>query len=101
MKNLEREARVAEQQANSPWEREKEQLTLHPELDKVFWSRPEGIDKVAHYVIIVNGNKYELRDVSERHDRSQIAYRTARVAFTVHEKCSNTSPKCEDKRQDQ
>lgn len=75
------EARVAEQEAARAWKKEEEELTLHPEQHKVFWSRPMGIDKVSHYVLIVNGQKYELRDVSERRDRSRIEYRTAKVAF--------------------
>ncbi|KAH7093414.1 hypothetical protein FB567DRAFT_173916 [Paraphoma chrysanthemicola] len=60
---------------------ESKELGMHPDMHKVYWSRPAGIDKVSHYVLLVNGHKYELRDVSEARDRSCVRYRTAEVEY--------------------
>jgi hypothetical protein len=60
---------------------ESKELGLHPNMHKVFWSRRAGIDKVSHYVLLINGHKYELKDVSEARDRSSIRYRTACVRY--------------------
>ncbi|KAJ6442947.1 hypothetical protein O9K51_04126 [Purpureocillium lavendulum] len=81
VKRMTAQVRVAQSRAEAAWEQERRELEMHSEWHQVFWSRPIGIDKVSHYVLIVNGHKYELRDVSRRHDRSQIRYRTAGVAF--------------------
>lgn len=65
------------------WANEERELKLFPEMHKVFWSRPASLDKVSHYVLLVNGHKYELRDVSAERDRSLIKYRTAKVNYSV------------------
>jgi hypothetical protein len=62
---------------------ESKELEMYPDMHKVFWSRPAGIDKVSHYVLLVNGHKYELKDVSEARDRSCVRYRTAEVEYDV------------------
>lgn len=65
---------------------EKEQLTQHPGYNKVFWSRPEGIDKASHYVLIVGAYKYELRDISPAKDRSQVRYCASEIVCQ-HDGC--------------
>lgn len=62
---------------------ESKELEMYPDMHKVYWSRPTGIDKVSHYVLLVNGHKYELKDVSEARDRSRVRYRTAEVQHDV------------------
>ena len=59
-----------------------EQARRNQHKNKVYWSRPEGLDTITHYVLIINGQKYELRDVSENHDGRRIRYRTSPISMT-------------------
>jgi hypothetical protein len=75
--------REREQRVERVWVAEEREMQMFPEMHKVFWSRPADIDKVSHYVLLVNGRKYELRDVSSKHDRSAIQYRTSEVQYDI------------------
>jgi len=52
---------------------EEEESALHPGLHKVWFSRPIGLDKGTHYVLIVDNRKYELRN------KKNVVYNTKRV----------------------
>ncbi|KAI9932616.1 hypothetical protein MW887_008863 [Aspergillus wentii] len=58
---------------------EMDELSMHLDMEPVWFSRPLGLDQGKHYVLVVNNQKYELRN------RQHVRYNTDPINF---EDCS-------------
>ncbi|KAH7096073.1 hypothetical protein FB567DRAFT_48644 [Paraphoma chrysanthemicola] len=79
---------------------EQEELSRHPEMQNVFLSRPVGLDKKTHYVLVIGDRKYELRlhggdqnpNVEKEKDEPELRYNTDLVAIHTCEPKARERP---------
>ncbi|KAM0703955.1 hypothetical protein Q7P35_008961 [Cladosporium inversicolor] len=81
--------KISKEDLKNAMDAERKELGQHLEMQQVFLSRPVGLDKGSHYVLIVGKRKYELRlhGSNQRSDRKkkgedcpQLRYNTDLVA---------------------